>query len=117
MRHSASLINLLASKWTIPVICVLQQNTLRYNVIEKATPSISQRALTITLRSLERNGMIERRVYPTIPPQVEYALTPLGLEVLKLCEILSDWEEKHRTEIKRAQKAYARRYKDVATLL
>lgn len=74
--------DIISGKWTMPIICVLQKDTLRYNAIEKALPSITQRALTITLRKLERNGMLDRYVYPSVPPQVEYKLTPLGLELL-----------------------------------
>ena len=101
----------------MPVICVLQQNTRRYNVIEKAIPDISQRALTITLRNLERNGMIDRYVRPTVPPQVEYRLTSLGLELLEFCRIMDAWVVKHQEEIRRAQKTYARRTKKATPLL
>ena len=104
--HAQNFLSLVGNKWAILVLCTLQSSTLRYNVIEKTVPNITQRALTMTLRGLERNGMVERIAYPTIPPQVEYKLTPLGLEVLKICESLADWAEKHAGEIKRAQKAY-----------
>jgi len=93
------------------VIYALRHGALRYSTVEKALPSVTQRALTNTLRNLERSGMLERRIFPTIPPQVDYKLTPLGLELLELCEILSGWSEKHGTELQRAQKTYARNTK------
>lgn len=102
---------LLVNKWTFPVVGVLRQNTMRYNAIEKAIPNITQKSLTDTLRKLERNGMLDRYVYPTVPPQVEYKLTPLGLDLLKLSGVLSDWVDIHEYEIKRAQKSYDRRNK------
>ena len=104
-------LQLMASKWTVPILYELQQDTLRYSAIEKALPGITQRALTNTLRSLERNGLAERKAYPTIPPQVEYKLTRLGLDVLRFCENLSDWVEKHEAEFERVQKAYDRHVK------
>lgn len=98
-----------SSKWTMTVICTLGKDTLRYNAIEKAVPHITQRALTITLRTLERNGMLDRYVYPSVPPQVEYKLTPLGLELLQFCESMDTWTKEHEADIQRARKAYARR--------
>lgn len=116
-NHVQLLTDLLAGKWTVSVIHTLRQGTMRYSAIEKVLPDITQRALTIALRTLERNGMVERRVCPTVPQQVEYKLTPLGLELLNLSELLSDWAEKHEAEIKRAQKTYARHVKDNTPLL
>lgn len=103
--------DLLAGKWTLPIVFALQENTLRYSAIEKALPAITQKSLTDILRKLERNGMLNRYIYPTIPPQVEYKLTPLGLELLELCHSLSDWSVKHYAEITKAQQAYAWRAK------
>ena len=101
--------DLLAGKWTIAVVCTLQKDTLRYSGIEKAIPSITQRALTITLRKLELNGMLDRYVYPSVPPQVEYKLTALGLELLQFCESMDTWTKEHEADIHRARKSYARR--------
>ena len=106
-NQTQSLLQLIAGKWTTSVIYALRHGALRYSAVEKALPSITQRALTNTLRNLERNGMVERRSYPTIPPQVEYKLTPLGQELFRLCETLSDWAQRHEVEIRQAQKAYS----------
>ena len=89
----------------------LQNNILRYSAIEKALPSITQRALTLTLRRLERDGFIYRHVHPVIPPQVEYKLTPLGLDLLELSAAILEWADTHKQEIKRAQRLYDRRNK------
>lgn len=101
----------ISGKWTMPVVHILQRDALRYSAIEKALPSITQRALTITLRKLKRNGIIYRNVYPAVPPQVEYGLTPLGLNLLELSGKLSDWSNQYEEDIKRAQKSYDRRNK------
>jgi DNA-binding HxlR family transcriptional regulator len=105
-KQYPSLISLISGKWTIPIIGVLRQGTLRYSAIGKAVPDITQRALTLTLRNLERSGMVARKVCLTIPPQVDYKLTPLGLELLEVTETIAEWAEKHSKEIKRAQKVY-----------
>lgn len=109
----SDIVSLLAHKWTLPVVNVLQNNILRYSAIEKALPSITQRALTLTLRRLERDGFIYRHIHPVIliPPQVEYKLTPLGLNLLELSAAILEWADTHKQEIKRAQRLYDRRNK------
>jgi len=99
---------IMSGKWTLPVIAVLQQDTLRYSTVQRAVPGITERALTLTLQKLERNGVVIRTSHPTIPPQVEYKLTPLGLGLLELSEMMIDWAKKHATNIKRSQTAYDR---------
>lgn len=101
--------DLLAGKWTLPVVFALQENTLRYSALEKALSTITQRALTLALRSLEQNGMLDRYAYPSVPPQVEYKLTPLGRELLHFCGTLDTWTKEHEEDIQRARKSYARR--------
>ena len=110
-NNNASMVstsNVISGKWTIPVVCILQGNTLRFSEIEKALSSITQRALTLTLRKLERNGMLDRLVYPAVPPQVEYKLTPLGLELLQFCETMNTWAKERETDMQRARRSYAR---------
>lgn len=101
----------LPGRWALPAMQVLGRETKRYSVIHGALPHVTQKVLTQTLRKLERNGIIFRRVYPTIPPQVEYTLTPLGLDLLKLTGVVSEWIATHGNHITRAQKAYDRRMK------
>ena len=105
------ILNIIASKWAVHVIYVLHHNTKRFNEIRKALPDTTQKVLTETLRKLERNGIIERTLYPTIPPQVEYKLTSLGLELLPITESMSSWSTKYTDKVVNAQKAYDRRQK------
>lgn len=97
---------IISGKWTLLVISVLQHDTLRYGVIQRAIPDITQRALTLTLQRLERNSLVARTSYSTIPPQVEYKLTSLGLELLEVVTVLNTWAKKHGAKIRAAQDAY-----------
>jgi len=103
--------DVIGGKWTISIIRALQENTLRFHEIQKALPDTKQKVLTAALRRLERSGIAQRTIYPTVPPQVEYKLTPLGLDLLKLSDFLIEWVAMHEEEIKRAQKSYDRRNK------
>ena len=107
--RSAIVSDILFSKWSLSIANTLQQDKLRYSAIEKGLPEITQKVLVETLRKLERNGIVHRYVYATIPPQVEYKLTSLGLDLLKLSDTLTNWMDIHEDEIKRARKAYDRR--------
>jgi len=74
----AKLLGRLGDRWTLPVVVTLNERAMRFNQVRRAVEGISQQMLTRTLRTLERDGMVTRTVHPTVPPQVEYALTPLG---------------------------------------
>lgn len=100
---------IITNKWSLHVISMLGTSTKRYNEVKRSSPIVTQKVLTETLRRLERNGIVERTQYPTIPPQVEYKLTALGLELFELSKSVIDWVRKHEPEIKRAQYAYDRR--------
>jgi DNA-binding HxlR family transcriptional regulator len=101
-----TVLNLIASKWTVMVMHALQQNTLRYSQLSKAIPLISQKVLTDTLRKLERNGIIVRTVYPVVPPKVEYKLTDLGTELLSVTEVMAHWADDHIEAVLQAQESY-----------
>src|ERR1044072_6564949 len=73
----------IGDKWTVMVVGTLGGQSLRYNEIQRRVEGISQRMLTLTLKGLEQDGLVERTVYPTIPPRVEYELTPLGRSLLE----------------------------------
>ncbi len=105
-KKSKLFLNLLVSKWTVSVIYELCHDTKRYSEIHKAIDGVTQKALTDTLRKMERNGLIERIIYPVIPPKVEYKLTALGLELHKMTGAMADWLETHVEELDRAQNAY-----------
>lgn len=94
-------------KWSVLVILQLsKQGTLRFSDLKRRIDRISQRMLTQTLRDLERNGVITRTMYPTIPPRVEYALTPLGSSLVPPISSLVAWAEEHRSEIIAARRQF-----------
>lgn len=101
-----TVLSLIASKWTVMVMHALQRDTLRYSELSKAIPLITQKVLTDTLRKLERNGIIERAVYPVVPPKVEYKLTNLGAELLVATEVMAQWADDHIEAVWLAQKTY-----------
>ena len=81
-----------ASKWAILILCVLSENeATRFNAIGKAIPDISPKVLSSTLRNLEADGLISRRLHPEVPPRVEYSLTPLGKSLIPILSSLIDW--------------------------
>ena len=90
-------------KWSILVVSRLGQRTMRFNELRRDIGNISQRMLTLTLRGLERDGLVTRTVYPTVPPRVDYALTALGRSLLDPVNGLSDWALKNRDKIDAAQ--------------
>lgn len=93
-------------KWSLYVIDTLSEGPLRFNELKKAVEGISQRMLTLTLRHLERDGLVTRTMYATIPPRVDYALTELGFKLLKPVTELVDWVEENRDEIAAAQQTF-----------
>jgi DNA-binding HxlR family transcriptional regulator len=94
-------------KWTALVIANLVEGPLRFSEIKRRVSGISQRMLTETLRGLERDGVLLRTVYPSVPPQVEYSLTALGKSLVPLVMALVNWALDHRSEIQKARSAYA----------
>ncbi|MFD0365448.1 MULTISPECIES: winged helix-turn-helix transcriptional regulator [unclassified Nocardia] len=98
-----------ADKWSLLVIALLDQRSLRFTELKRKIDGVSQRMLTRTLRHLERDGLVERTVYPTVPPRVDYALTPLGVSLHATIKALVVWTEGHQNEIASARDAYDRR--------
>ncbi len=90
-------------KWTVLVVSTLGDGPKRFNELRKALGSISQRMLTLTLRALERDGLVRRTVFPTVPPRVEYELTRLGRSLLEPVSGLSLWARKNRAAIAEAR--------------
>lgn len=84
-------IALIGDKWKIIVICTLKDGTKRFGEIQRAMEGITPKVLTRQLRDLERDGIIDRTVYPQVPPRVEYSLTPLGRSLLPILGQLHDW--------------------------
>lgn len=90
-------------KWTVLVVSTLGDGPKRFNELRRALGSISQRMLTLTLRGLERDGLVTRTVYPTIPPRVDYELTKLGCSLLEPVSELGLWARKNRPAIQDAR--------------
>lgn len=95
----SGLMSRIGDKWVLLVIALLSERRYRYNELHRSIEGISQRMLTRTLRALEDDGLIDRVVYPTVPPAVEYGLTPLGETLLAPLSALADWAVDHAGEI------------------
>src|SRR5881394_1663298 len=91
-------------KWTVLVVTVLGEGPKRFNELRRALGSISQRMLTLTLRGLERDGLVTRTVFPSIPPHVEYELTRLGHSLLEPVSRLGLWARHNRAAIEAARR-------------
>lgn len=103
---SRQVLELIADKWTAIIIYRLAQGIKRYSDLQREIKGISQKMLTQTLRRLERDGIVERKVYPVVPPRVEYSLTPLGETLTEpLCK-LCEWAETHLGEVEAARTRY-----------
>ncbi|MER7177650.1 winged helix-turn-helix transcriptional regulator [Streptomyces mesophilus] len=97
----------LGDKWSMYIMVELTAGTLRFKELQRRIHGdVSQRMLTLTLRRLERDGLVTRTVYATVPPQVEYALTGMGRSMSHLLKSLSDWSIAHRPAIAEARSAY-----------
>jgi DNA-binding HxlR family transcriptional regulator len=93
-------------KWSVLVIALLGERGHRFNELRRKIDGISQRMLTLTLRQLERDGLVLRTVHPTVPPRVDYALTPLGESVLEPLKGLMSWAAQHGADIAEARRRY-----------
>ncbi|MFT3775646.1 MAG: helix-turn-helix domain-containing protein [Minicystis sp.] len=104
---------LLGDKWTLLVLGALtKKESLRYNELQRAVDGISQRMLTLTLKKLEENGLVKRTIFPTVPPRVDYELTPVGHTLVKPLEALLDWSTENRAAMAEARRAYAKAAKN-----
>ena len=97
------MLDLIANRWTALVIYALAGGTQRYSALQRKIGGVSQKMLTQTLRKLERDGLVERRVYPVVPPKVEYSLTPLGRTLTGPLRAICRWAEGHLPELERAR--------------
>jgi DNA-binding HxlR family transcriptional regulator len=103
------LLTRIGDKWSVLVIVLLGEGPRRFSELKRSVEGISQRMLTLTLRCLERDGLLVRTVFPTVPPRVEYALSPLGTTLLKTLTELTHWVIEHREQIERARAKFDRR--------
>ncbi|MCP3799208.1 helix-turn-helix transcriptional regulator [Allokutzneria sp. A3M-2-11 16] len=95
-----------AGKWAIGIIVAAARGPVRFTELERTVNGISRRMLTLTLRKLERDGLLVRTVYPTVPPKVEYSLTDIARELHESLSLLVDWAERHRGTISAARRSY-----------
>jgi DNA-binding HxlR family transcriptional regulator len=97
----------IGDQWSVLVLLILTEDgPHRFNALRRTIGDISQRMLALTLRHLERDGLVSRRVFPTNPPQVEYAVTPLGGSLAEGIAVLNRWAEENHERIREARKAY-----------
>jgi DNA-binding HxlR family transcriptional regulator len=101
-------------KWSIGIIVAASRGPVRFTELERCVEGISRRMLTLTLRNLERDGLLIRTVYPTVPPKVEYAATDIALELYDSLVTLTTWAERHRGAIAAARERYDREHERVA---
>ncbi len=99
-------LDLIADKWVVAVLYVLSQDTRRYGELQREIGDISQRMLTRTLRDLERNGLVNRKVYLVVPPMVEYSLAPLGETLSQVLKELCDWSNENFHHVEAARIDY-----------
>jgi DNA-binding HxlR family transcriptional regulator len=102
-RTISGLLQRIGDKWTVLVVQTLADGSKRFNELRREIPSVSQRMLTLTLRNLERDGIVSRTVTPSIPPRVDYELTALGRSLQKPITALADWALEHVADIHSAQ--------------
>lgn len=93
-------------KWSVQIVALLGDGPLRFSELRRSIEGISQRMLTLTLRGLERDGLVTRTVFPEIPPRVDYELTRLGQTLLDPISALADWAAAYRTSIQEAREKF-----------
>ena len=108
----ADILTRIGDKWSVMIVGYLGKKTMRFNELRHTIGGISQRMLTLTLRKLERDGLVTRTVFPEIPPRVEYQLTALGQSLLEPIEGLWDWAAQHQGEVQGARRDYDAMHED-----
>jgi DNA-binding HxlR family transcriptional regulator len=102
-RAVSEVLDRIGDKWSVLVVVTLGDGPKRFNELRRSIASISQRMLTLTLRGLERDGLISRTVFPTVPPRVDYELTELGRSLLRPVRALGGWARENRSRILQAR--------------
>jgi DNA-binding HxlR family transcriptional regulator len=102
-RAVSEVLERVGDKWSVLVVVTLGEGPKRFNELRRAIASISQRMLTLTLRGLERDGLVTRTMFPTIPPRVDYELTGLGCSLLAPVAALGSWARQNRPKIQQAR--------------
>lgn len=104
--HARDVLDRVGDKWSASVIYMLGGGTRRFTELLRGIDGISQRMLTVTLRGLERDGLVSRTVHAVVPPRVDYELTPMGRTLLSTISELVEWADQHTTDIDAARHAY-----------
>ncbi|GAA3299514.1 helix-turn-helix transcriptional regulator [Dactylosporangium vinaceum] len=99
----------IGSKWSVCILVAAASGPIRFSALERAIPGISRRMLTLTLRNLERDGLLVRTSYPTVPPRVEYSMTPMAVELQAALLTLTTWARRHQADIAAARARYDER--------
>ncbi|NUF11686.1 winged helix-turn-helix transcriptional regulator [Acinetobacter oleivorans] len=105
-RATREILDRIGDKWSLYIIASLAKGTMRFNELRRGIDGISQRMLTLTLRGLERDGLVTRTIYPTIPPRVDYELTELGHTLLVPVMALVSWADNNQLAIKEAHERF-----------
>ena len=105
-RTIRAILDRICNKWALLIVTTLDQGTLRFTDLQRQIPGISQRMLTLTLRNLERDGLVARTVYAEVPPRVEYALTPTGKSLIPPALALAGWAMENIPHIEASRAAY-----------
>lgn len=95
-----------SGKWSVQILVAAAHGPIRFTELERSIEGISRRMLTLTLRNLERDGLVTRTVHPTVPPKVEYELTPVARELHETLQRLTDWAERNRVYIAESRAGY-----------
>ncbi|MFE6487164.1 winged helix-turn-helix transcriptional regulator [Streptomyces sp. NPDC057757] len=105
-RAIRAVLDRICDKWTMLVVATLDEGRLRFTELHRSIPGISQRMLTLTLRHLERDGLVSRTVYAEVPPRVEYALTTMGKSLIQPALTLASWAIEHNGQIQASRETY-----------
>ena len=105
-RPVSELLARVGDKWSVLVVSLLGDGPMRFSALRRVVDGISQKMLTQTLRALERDGFVTRTVHATTPPQVEYALTPLGRDLLAPVGALADWARRNQARVEAARRRF-----------
>jgi DNA-binding HxlR family transcriptional regulator len=95
-----------SGKWSVQILVAAVHGPIRFTELERSIEGVSRRMLTLTLRNLERDGLVQRTVYATVPPRVEYTATPMAQELHAYLVGLTHWAERHRADVAAARRAY-----------
>ncbi|WP_017981780.1 winged helix-turn-helix transcriptional regulator [Amycolatopsis methanolica] len=105
-RAIRRILDRIGNKWSLLVVATLDDQRMRFTELQQRIPGVSQRMLSLTLRNLERDGLVSRTAYAEVPPRVEYALTDVGRTLIEPAVRLAEWAVEHDPDIERSQRAF-----------